>query len=106
MISNLPPNRRLAAIVVIAALMPSGCGYGPVSDTSYQYAKALYALSNRQSTDRVDAVQAQIDATEEAGELPPREAKWLRDICAQCRDGNWDAAQANARRMMTDQLKY
>lgn len=98
--------RRSAAIAVIILSMSIGCGYGPVSSTGYEYAKALYSLSNRQSADRVDAVQAQISAARESGELSAREAKWLGNICEQCRNGNWKSAQSDARRIMADQVRH
>ena len=98
--------KTLAAIAVVILLIPSGCGYGTVSRTGYEYAKALYSLSNRQSADRVNAAQAQIDAAADSGELSAQEAEWLRNICEQCRNGNWKSAQSNARRMMTDQVKH
>ena len=96
----------LAAIAVVMVLPLGGCGYGRMSSTGYEYAKALYSLSNRQSAHRVDDVQLQIDAAAESGELPDQEAQWLRAICDDCRDGNWDSAQCDARRMMEDQVEY
>ena len=79
--SNQKATSLLAAIAAIALLTLNGCGYGPISSTGYEYAQALYSLSNRQSADRVDAVQAQIDAVAQSGELPSQEAEWLLDIC-------------------------
>lgn len=96
----------LATIAAIALLTLNGCGYGPISSTGYEYAQALYSLSNRQSADRVDTVQAQIETAAESGELSAQEAEWLLDICEQCRDDDWESAQANARRMMVDQVKH
>ncbi|MEQ8847967.1 hypothetical protein [Botrimarina sp.] len=90
------------ALLCVAAL--TGCGYGPVSPTGYEYAKAVYSLSNRQSADRVEEVRGRIEAAREAGELPPHEAEWLEDICDDCGAGRWDKAQAAARRMMEDQV--
>lgn len=90
----------LTALVAVA-----GCGYGPISDTGYEYAKALYAVSNRQAVDRLDAVEEQIEAAASAGQLPQNEARWLHNICKKCRQGEWKSAQADARRMMQDQVK-
>lgn len=95
-----------AAIAALVLLTMSGCGYGHVSSTGYEYAKALYSLSNRQSAARVEPVQAQIDAAAESGELPAQEAEWLLGICEQCRNGDWESAQASARQMMVDQVEY
>lgn len=97
-------KRGLLAATVLA-VVSVGCGYGEVSPVTYEYAKALYSLSNRRAAERIDAVETQIAAAAEAGELPQREAGWLLDICGQCRNGDWDGAQAAARRMMSDQVK-
>ncbi|QDT69796.1 hypothetical protein MalM25_27370 [Planctomycetes bacterium MalM25] len=102
---NSKPQRLLLAFGLAALMTVAGCGYGPVSPTAYEYSKALYSLSNRQAADRIDSVQAQIDQSQEAGELPPHEADWLRDICDDCRAARWEQAQAAARRMMQDQVR-
>ena len=88
----------------VLSLLVCGCGYGEVSPAAYAYAKALYGVANRQAADRLDAVDEQIAAAEEAGELSPREAGWLGDIVDEARDGDWKDAAAAARRMMEDQV--
>lgn len=104
--SDRHATNLLTAFTAIFILTLNGCGYGPISPTGYEYAQALYSLSNRQSSDRIDAVQAQIEAGMESGELPTQEAEWLLDICELCREGDWESAQANARRMMADQVQH
>lgn len=91
------------ALLLVGLGSAGGCGYGPMSESGNSLALTLYGLANRQATDRIDPVEQKIAAAEEAGELPAHEADWLRAVCQQCRDGNWDAAQARARQMMEDQ---
>jgi hypothetical protein len=95
---------QLSAIS-FALLAIVGCGYGEVSPMAYEFAHALYTLSNRQSADRIDEVVAKLDAAAAAGEITEREAGWLNDICDQCRSGDWAGAQEAAKRMMRDQIK-
>lgn len=98
--------RKLIACCLLAMVAIMGCGYGPVSDTAYQYAKALYSLSNRQSADRVETVRQQIVAAQDSGQLSSREANWLFDICDDCQAEQWKAASQAARRMMEDQVDH
>jgi hypothetical protein len=94
---------RLLAIGL--TLMVAGCGYGELSPTAYQYAKALYGLSNRQAGERVEAVRVQIESARTAKEITPREAGWLIDIVDDCEKGRWKTANKSARRMMEDQVR-
>ena len=87
--------------------MLTGCGsYEGLSITGYEYSKALYALSNKQKSERIELIEQQIDQDTKAGNLPANEASWLLAICQQCQAQQWQAAQAEARRMMQDQVKY
>ena len=98
---------RLSAVSPLLAclLFVVGCGgYGEVSPTAYEYAKALYSLANRQAADRLDEVELQIDTALEAGEITDYEAGWLRDILEDARNEDWNAAQKAARRIMDDQV--
>lgn len=83
----------------------AGCGYGEVSPETYQYAKALYSLSNRQQEERLAMVEEKIAAAAESGEISSTEAGWLQAICADCRSGDWQKAQSAARRIMQDQVR-
>ncbi len=97
---------RYATLGVLLSFVAfSGCGYGEISPTGYEYAKALYSLSNRQAAERVDAVEKQIEAAAKADELPAHESGWLLEVCEDCRAGRWKEAQAAARRMMEDQVR-
>ena len=98
---------RTTSLILLVTLPVAGCGgYGSVSPTGYEYSKALYALSNKQKTARIDQVEKQIEADTKAGKLPEHEATWLQDICQKCQAQQWKSAQADARRMMEDQVQY
>lgn len=101
-------STRVSAAGLLAAcsLAAVGCGYGPVSDAAYTHAKELYTLANMKAVGTLDAVEAAIDQKRESGELPPHEADWLVSICEDCRSGDWDDAQAAAKRMMSDQVEW
>lgn len=90
---------------LLCALLFCGCGYSEISPTAYEYAKAIYSLSNRRATDKIAAVEERIAAAAESGELTLNEAGWLNDLCEDCRAGRWEKAQAAARRMMEDQVR-
>jgi len=97
----------LAWLAIAGTLTLCGCGgYDGLSTTGYEYSKALYALSNKQKSERIELIEQQIDEDTKSGKLPAREASWLLDICEKCQAQQWKAAQAEARRMMEDQVKY
>jgi len=77
-----------------------------VSPDTYQYAKALYSVTNRQQVERLEPVSAQIEQARQAGELPQREAGWLQAIVDDARTGDWQTANSAARQMMQDQVSY
>lgn len=93
---------RLSAVGLLAVGL-LGCGYGEVSAGAYGYAQALYALSNKQAAGRIEAVAAQVAASQEKGEITRREAAWLGAILDDCRASRWEAAQSASRRLMEDQ---
>lgn len=98
-------RRFIKLFLGLTLLLFCGCsGYGEVSPTAYEYAKALYAISNRQANQKLDPVAKQIEQAESAGEITGREATWLHDIVEDCRQNEWQAASKAARRMMEDQV--
>ena len=89
----------------LAGLLSAGCGgYGQLSPTAYEYAKALYSITNRQASDALDPVSDQIADSLSAGELSPSEAEWLTELIDDSRTGDWQAANQAARKMMEDQV--
>ncbi|MEX2112016.1 MAG: hypothetical protein WD845_02460 [Pirellulales bacterium] len=90
-------------LVLLSALVGGCGGYGDISPTAYEYAKALYSITNRRADGKLNEVAAQIEATRVAGKLSDAEAGWLTDIVNDSRSGKWEAANSAARRMMEDQ---
>ena len=83
-----------------------GCGgYDEVSPTAYEYAKALYSVTNRKAQDRLPSVTDGIQTSLEDGKLTDRENAWLIDIVRKAEDGHWEAANRAARQMMEDQVR-
>lgn len=94
------------ACALLLLVVASGCGgYGEVSPQAYEYAKAIYNVTNRKAEDRLAKLSKQIDASRQAEEITKTEANWLRDILKQAGDGNWKKANKQARAMMEDQVQ-
>lgn len=84
----------------------TGCGsYGELSPTAYEFAKALYSVSNRQAEDKLEATAQQIQQAQSNGDISPEEADWLQEIIQQSRAGHWKEANQAARQMMEDQIR-
>ncbi len=99
--------KRWAGVwLVTLSVLVAGCGgYGSISPTAYEYAKALFSITNRRADGKLDEVAAQIEATRVAGKLSDQEARWLSDIVDDSRNGRWEAANKAARQMMEDQIR-
>ncbi|MEC7501440.1 MAG: hypothetical protein VX970_06900 [Planctomycetota bacterium] len=94
----------LASILLLIAL--TGCSdYQGISPTAYQYAKALYNVTNRKRGEKLDEVNNLITSSKREGTITTQEANWLREIVDDAREGNWEAAQKTARQMMRDQVQ-
>lgn len=106
---KLQRSHYIAAGSVVAAVLLvvfwSTRGYGEVSPKTYEYAKALYSICNRQDEPRLEKIERMIADSQSAGDISEREAKWLREIIAQARSGDWETATGRARRMLTDQVE-
>lgn len=99
-------NYGVVALASVLLAVAPGCGgYGEVSPQAYEYAKAIYNVTNRKAEDRLAKLSKQIDASRQAEEISTTEADWLRDILKQAGDGNWKKANKQARAMMEDQVQ-
>ena len=98
-------SATLCLLVSWLILTAIGCGYGEISPMTYEYAKALYSISNRQAAERLDDVSRQIDSARQQGELSPQEAGWLQDIIDDARHNRWTKATQKSRQMMEDQVQ-
>lgn len=96
-----------AGAILIATLscLIGGCGHYPeVSATTYEHAKALYAVCNRRDAARLDVCEEMIDDAVAENQVSSSEAGYLREIVATARNAKWAEAQAMARQLMADQV--
>jgi hypothetical protein len=102
----MPLRFTWGALLVAALCVPvAGCGgYGAVSPLTYDYAKALYSITNRKAEDKLADVEAQITAASVAGKMSAEEADWLKAIVADAKSGDWESANRAARQIMEDQV--
>ena len=100
-------SRKLFKFSFLLALcLCIGCSdYQGISPTAYQYAKALYSVTNRQRTEKLERVSDLITESQQQGEITSQEAAWLEGIIDDAREGEWQTAQREARRMMDDQVE-
>lgn len=92
------------ALLALAVLVPGCGGYGEVSPLAYEYAKALYSICNRRDAERLDVLREKVASSLEKQEITDQESKWLADLIAQAESGQWKSAEAEARRLMEDQV--
>ncbi len=93
-------------LLLAVSILLAGCGgYGEVSPMTYEYAKALYGISNRHAEGKLPSVGQQITKAQMRGEISDREAGWLIAIVDDAAGGRWKAAQREARRIMEDQVR-
>lgn len=94
---------RFSILLLIALI---GCSdYQGISPTAYQYAKALYNVTNRKRSDKLDEVNDLITSSKREGTITAQEADWLLGVIDNARDGDWETAQKTARQMMHDQVQ-
>ena len=93
--------------IAVAMTFWLGRGYGTVSPDAYRIAQALYSSCLAKSEARLEAVEAAFnDSSEQPLEITEKEQRWLMEIIADAKAGNWQSAAADARQMMEDQVEY
>ena len=81
-----------------------GCAdHPPLKRPSYDLAKALYAVCNRQSTDHLAKFDEVLAEAIVAGEVGPQEESALREIAQVAAAGEWYDAQEMARALIASQ---
>ena len=100
-------RHTLFKILACALLCLSvGCSYYQgISPTAYQYAKALYSVTNRRRSEKLYQVSGLIAASQQEGQITEQEVEWLERIIEDARNGDWQTAQKVARQMMSDQVQ-
>ena len=91
-------------VLALALLAATGCGSHPsLERPSYDLAKALYAVCNRQSTEGLQKFETVFTESIAEGKVGPNEESALREIAAVAAAGDWQAAQELARELIASQ---
>jgi predicted small lipoprotein YifL len=98
-------QRSAKALLAIAlAITLAGCAnHPPLERPSYDLAKALYAVCNRQSTEHLAKFDEVLTKAIAAGEVGPQEESALREIAQEAAAGEWYDAQEMARELIAGQ---
>lgn len=102
-------SRSELSLLVIAGLIlsgiaSSGCGsYGRVSPASYDFAMAMYSISNTKSADKLPTFEQKLSEAKRDGSLTAQEVEWLEEILESARAGEWQTAAMASRTMMVEQ---
>ena len=106
MIGRIDISRFTVLLLVLLLIALAGCSdYQGISPTAYQYAKALYNVTNRKRSEKLDDVNDLITSSKREGTITTQEADWLLEIVDDARKGNWETAQKTSRQMMRDQVQ-
>jgi predicted small lipoprotein YifL len=98
-------QRSAKALLAIALMMTlAGCAdHPPLERPSYDLAKALYAVCNRQSTEHLAKFDEVLAEAIAAGKVGPQEEAALRQIAQEAAAGKWYDAQEMARELIASQ---
>ena len=96
----------LCWIVLLGSLVASsGCGHPEVSPMAYDYAMALYTITNRKADGKLQEVRTQIELSVASGELTQVDARALNAIADKAGAGNWKSANQQCRALMEAQVR-
>ena len=97
-------NVSQAALIGVMLAGVIGCAdHPPLERPSYDLAKALYAVCNRQSTEHLAKFDEVLTKAIAAGEVGPQEESALREIAQVAAAGEWYDAQEMARALIASQ---
>ena len=97
-------NVLQAALIGVMLAGVVGCAdHPPLERPSYDLAKALYAVCNRQSTEHLAKFDEVLSTAIAAGEVGPQEESALREIAQVAAAGEWYDAQEMARALIASQ---
>jgi hypothetical protein len=83
----------------------AGCGYPTVSRDAFEIAKAIDNVCNLKQKEKLPTAREIVSAKAKAGAITSREEKWFLAILDTADRGDWAAAAAEARRILTDQQR-
>lgn len=103
--SKTTASSVVRAFIVAATLLATvGCAdHPPLERPSYDLAKALYAVCNRQSTEHLAKFDEVLTEAIAAGKVGPQEEAALRQIAQEAAAGEWYDAQEMARELIAGQ---
>ncbi len=93
------------SIFVVPMLVRYGSSYREISPDSYQLAAAALQATNLKNTAQIEKVEALCQQFLDEGKIDSQEHRWINQICASAKDGQWESAGKQARRMMSDQIQ-
>jgi hypothetical protein len=103
-LSKLKSFNLFIAWLLITGITSSGCNsYGTVSPASYDFAMAMYSISNTKSADKLPTFEQKLAEAKQGGTLSAQEAEWLEEILESARAGEWQSAAVASRTMMAEQ---
>lgn len=96
--------KLVCAVMLLSLVGSSGCSsYGRVSPASYDFAAAMYSISNTKSADRLPTFEQKLAEAKQGGSVTAQEAQWLEEILESARAGEWQSAAVASRTMMVEQ---
>lgn len=93
------------SIFVVPMLVRYWTSYRELSPDSYQLAAAALQATNLKNAMQIEKIEALSQTFLEEGKIDSQEHHWIHQICNLAKDGKWEAAGNQARRMMSDQIK-
>jgi len=87
----------------VASILTGCTNHPPLERPSYDLAKALYAVCNRQSTEHLAKFDEVLAEAIAAGKVGPQEESALRKIAQVAAAGDWYDAQEMARELIASQ---
>lgn len=104
---TLAATRQWSVSLILILAMTStltGCSnHPPLERPSYDLAKALYAVCNRQSAEQLAKFEEVLAESIAAGKVGPQEEGALREIAEVAAAGEWYDAQEMARELIAGQ---
>lgn len=99
----------LAGLLLLVAIAfgARGCGhYSTVNEVTYEHAKALYSVCNRQDIQRLQTCAEMIAKAEQDDQISSTEAAYLNEIIEVARNEQWEESLAMSRQLMVDQVQH
>jgi hypothetical protein len=102
--SKINSLNLLIAGLFVTGITSSGCNsYGRVSPASYDFAMAIYSISNTKSADKLPTFEQKLAEAKQTGSVTAQEAEWLEEILESANAGEWQTAAVASRTMMAEQ---